>query len=162
VKVVEKSFPSFIKDQLLLHHLLLVEDNPADQRLACEVWEESSSRIKLHIVGDGSEASDFLYRKAKYHSAPVPDLIILDLNLPKKHGSELLEEIKNDPMLKRIPVVILTTSNSRVDIANSYDLHANCYLMKPLDYDAYLDILRSIESFWLNFTQLPPKKISSG
>ena len=136
--------------------ILLVEDNPGDARLAKEALNESKIKNRLHFVGDGEEATDFLFRKGKYEDAPRPDLILLDLNLPKKDGRELLSEIKNDPHLKRIPVVILTTSKAEEDIIKTYNLHANCYITKPLDLDQFIKVVRSIEEFWLTIVKLPP------
>jgi CheY-like chemotaxis protein len=135
--------------------ILLVEDNPGDARLAKEALAESKIKNNLHFVGDGEEASDFLFRKGKFENAPRPDLILLDLNLPKKDGRELLAEIKNDPHLKRIPVVILTTSKAEEDIIKTYNLHANCYITKPLDLDQFMKVVRSIEEFWLTIVRLP-------
>jgi CheY-like chemotaxis protein len=135
--------------------ILLVEDNPGDARLAKEALAESKIKNNLHFVGDGEEASDFLFRKGKFENAPRPDLILLDLNLPKKDVRELLAEIKNDPHLKRIPVVILTTSKAEEDIIKTYNLHANCYITKPLDLDQFMKVVRSIEEFWLTIVRLP-------
>jgi CheY-like chemotaxis protein len=135
--------------------ILLVEDNPGDARLAKEALAESKIKNNLHFVGDGEEASDFLFRKGKFENAPRPDLILLDLNLPKKDGRELLAEIKNDPHLKRIPVVILTTSKAEEDIIKTYNLHANCYITKPLDLDQFMKVVKSIEEFWLTIVRLP-------
>jgi two-component system, chemotaxis family, response regulator Rcp1 len=137
--------------------ILLVEDNRGDARLAQEALKDSKIKNNLHIVGDGEEASDFLFRKGKYANVPHPDLILLDLNLPKKDGRELLAEIKNDPNLKRIPVVILTTSKAEEDIIKTYDLHANCYITKPLDLDQFMKVIKSIEEFWLTIVVLPHK-----
>jgi len=136
--------------------ILLVEDNLGDARLAVEALKDSKIKNTLHVVLDGEEASDFLFRKGKYSNAPHPDLILLDLNLPKKDGRELLVEIKNDPALKRIPVVILTTSKAEEDIIKSYNLHANCYITKPLDLDQFMKVIKSIEEFWLSIVVLPP------
>ncbi|MDR3666107.1 MAG: response regulator [Ignavibacteriaceae bacterium] len=140
--------------------ILLVEDNPGDARLAVEALKESKIQNNLHVVTDGEEASDFLFKKGKYAKAKVPDLILLDLNLPKKDGRELLAEIKNDPALKRIPVVILTTSKAEEDILKTYNLHANCYITKPLDLDQFMKVIKSIEEFWLTIVVLPPNKIN--
>ncbi len=136
--------------------ILLVEDNPGDARLAIEALKDTKIKNQLHVVSDGEEASDFLYHKGKYHDAPRPDLILLDLNLPKKDGRELLAEIKNDPSLKRIPVVILTTSKAEEDIIKTYNLNANCYITKPLDLDQFMKVVHSIEEFWLTIVTLPP------
>jgi two-component system, chemotaxis family, response regulator Rcp1 len=138
--------------------ILLVEDNLGDARLAQEALKDSKIKNKLHIVTDGEEASDFLSKKGKYSNAPRPDLILLDLNLPKKDGRELLAEIKNDPDLKRIPVVILTISKAEEDIIKTYNLHANCYITKPIDLDQFMKVIKSIEEFWLTIVVLPPAK----
>ena len=138
--------------------ILLVEDNLGDARLAVEALKDSKIQNTLHVVVDGDEASDFLFRKGKYSNASHPDLILLDLNLPKKDGRELLAEIKNDPVLKRIPVVILTTSKAEEDIVKTYNLHANCYITKPLDLEQFMKVIKSIEEFWLTIVVLPPNK----
>lgn len=135
--------------------ILLVEDSPSDAVLIEETLSESKFLNELHIVRDGVEATDFLYRRGKYPDAPRPDVILLDLNLPKKNGQELLAEIKVDENLMTIPVVILTTSSAEVDILRSYQLHANCYLVKPIDLDQFIDVVKSIEQFWLAFVELP-------
>ena len=135
--------------------ILLVEDNPGDARLAKEALKESKVKIQLHIVYDGMEATDFLFKRNKYKDAPRPDLIILDLNLPKKDGREVLAEIKEDENLKRIPVVILTISKAEEDILKTYNLHANCYITKPLDFDKFIEVVKSIEDFWLSVGKLP-------
>jgi CheY-like chemotaxis protein len=135
--------------------ILLIEDNPGDVELAREGLRECKIRNNLHAVGDGVEASAFLHRKGAYASRPRPDLIILDLNLPKRDGRDLLKEIKEDEELKRIPVVILTTSAAEEDILRSYSLHANCYVTKPLGLDQFLQVVRSIETFWFTIVQLP-------
>jgi len=135
--------------------ILLVEDNPGDARLAKEALTDSKIKNKLHFASDGEEAADFLFRRGKFEDAPRPDLILLDLNLPKKDGRELLAEIKNDPHLKRIPVVILTTSKAEEDIIKTYNLHANCYITKPLDLDQFMKVVRTIEEFWLTIVRLP-------
>jgi len=136
--------------------ILLVEDNVGDARLAKEALKESKLKNDLHIVGDGIDAMDFLHGKGKFLNAPRPDLILLDLNLPKKDGREVLAEIKNDIDLKRIPVVILTISKAEEDILKTYNLHANCYITKPLDLDQFMKVVRSIEDFWLTIVKLPP------
>lgn len=137
--------------------ILLVEDNPGDVRLTIEALKEAKVMNKLATVSDGVEALAYLKRQAKYAHASRPDLILLDLNLPKKDGREVLGEIKKDPALKRIPVVILTTSKAEADILKSYDLHANCYITKPVDLDQFIKVVRSIEDFWLSIVRLPPK-----
>jgi len=138
--------------------ILLVEDNPGDSRLAKEALKESKLKNNLYIAEDGVEALNFLYRTGKYSKMPRPDLIILDLNLPKKDGREVLAEIKNDDNLKRIPVVILTISKAEEDILKTYNLHANCYVTKPLDLDQFMKVVRSIEDFWLTIVKLPNGK----
>jgi CheY-like chemotaxis protein len=135
--------------------ILLVEDNIGDARLAKEALKESKIKNDLQIVGDGIDAMDFLHRKGKFTNAPRPDLILLDLNLPRKDGREVLAEIKNDPELKRIPVVILTISKAEEDILKTYNLHANCYITKPLDLDQFMKVVKSIEDFWLTIVKLP-------
>lgn len=136
--------------------ILLVEDNPGDIRLTQEALKESKMRNRLNIVYDGVEAMDFLRRKAPYENAPRPDIILLDLNLPRKDGRAVLEEIKADTDLRRIPVVILTTSDDEHDILRSYDLHANCYITKPLDLNQFAAIVKTIENFWFQIVKLPP------
>ena len=135
--------------------ILLVEDNPGDIDLAREALEGSKVINTLHVVDDGEKAMQFLRRQAPYENAVIPDVILLDLNLPKKSGREVLEEIKNDPGLRSIPVVILTTSRSEEDVLRSYDLHANCYITKPIDLDQFIGVVRSIEDFWLSIVTLP-------
>ena len=135
--------------------ILLVEDNAGDSRLALEALKESKLRNNLHIVTDGMEAMDFLYKKGKYEQVPRPDLILLDLNLPKKDGREVLAEIKSDPDLKRIPVVILTISKAEEDVLKTYNLHANCFITKPLDLNQFVTVVKSIEDFWLTIVKLP-------
>jgi CheY-like chemotaxis protein len=138
--------------------ILLVEDNPGDARLAKEALKESKLRNTLHHVEDGVEAIEFLNKRGKYTNKPTPDLIILDLNLPKKDGREVLLEIKDDYNLKRIPVVILTISKAEEDILRTYNLHANCYVTKPLDLDQFMRVVQSIEDFWLTIVKLPNGK----
>ena len=137
--------------------ILLVEDNPADVRLTQEALKDAKVHHELHVVMDGVAAVDFLHRQGDYSDAPRPDLILLDLNLPKKDGREVLEEIKMDESLKRIPVVVMTTSQAEEDIVKSYDLHANCYVNKPVDLDQFSKIVRNIEDFWLTIVKLSPK-----
>ncbi len=135
--------------------ILLVEDNPGDVRLTEEAFKEVKLGNHLNVVGDGVEALAFLRQKGKYGNVPHPDLILLDLNLPKKHGREVLAEIKADEALKRIPVVILTSSAAEEDIVKSYDLHANCYVTKPVDLDQFMKVVKSIEEFWFSIVRLP-------
>lgn len=138
--------------------ILLIEDNSGDARLAQEAFKEGKVKNQLHIVNDGVAATDFLYKRNDYKDAPSPDLIILDLNLPKKNGREVLAEIKADDNLKRIPVVILTISKAEEDILKTYNLHANCYIIKPLDFDKFIKVVKSIEDFWLTVVKLPNQK----
>ena len=135
--------------------ILLVEDNPADVRLTQEAFRDGKIRNSLCVVKDGVEAMDFLLRRGKYADAVRPDLILLDLNLPRKDGREVLGEIKADPSLMRIPVVVLTTSKAEMDIVKTYDLHANCYVVKPVDFDQFIHVIHSIENFWLSAVTLP-------
>lgn len=136
--------------------ILLVEDNPGDVRLAREVFKEAKVANELHTVGDGVEALKFLRKEGSYGGMPRPDIILLDLNLPKKSGHEVLSEIKADEELKRIPVVILTVSKDEEDIVKSYNLHANCFITKPVDLNQFLGVVKSIEDFWLTIVKLPP------
>ena len=136
--------------------ILLVEDNPGDVRLTEEAFKESKVLNKLHVTRDGVEAMEFLRQKGKYAKAPRPDLILLDLNLPKKDGREVLAEIKTDKDLKRIPVVILTISQAEEDIINTYNLHANCYTTKSVDLEQFIKVVKSIEDFWFTTVTLPP------
>jgi CheY-like chemotaxis protein len=135
--------------------VLLVEDNPADVRLTQEALKEGKVRNRLHSVPDGVEALAFLHREGKYADAVRPDLILLDLNLPRKSGREVLGEIKTDPGLRHIPVVVLTSSQAEKDIAQAYDLHANCYVTKPVDLDRFIEVVKSIEGFWFSIVKLP-------
>lgn len=137
--------------------ILLVEDSPGDVRLTQEAFKEGKLRNNLHVAADGAEAIAFLRQKGKYADASRPDLVLLDLNLPKKTGLEVLAEIKSDEELKKIPVVILTISKSEEDILKSYDKHANCFITKPIDIDQFLKVVKSVESFWLTIVKLPPK-----
>lgn len=136
--------------------ILLVEDNPGDIRLTVEALKESKLKNELHIVRDGEEAMDFLLRRGVYAQAPCPDVILLDLNLPRKDGREVLKEIKENPELRRIPVAVVTISEAEEDIIKSYDLHANCYIKKPIGIDQFVKVVRSIEDFWLTIVTLPP------
>ena len=137
--------------------ILMVEDNPGDVRLTVEALKEAKVRNNLHTVEDGVEALAFLRREGRYAEVPRPDLVLLDLNLPKMNGREVLAEIKEDPDLRRIPVVILTISQAEQDIVKSYNLHANCYITKPVDLDQFLEVVKSIENFWLTIVKLPPR-----
>ena len=136
-------------------NILLVEDNPGDVRLTKEAFKEAKVNNNLHIVSDGVEAMDFLRHKGKYIGAPRPDIILLDLNMPRKNGREVLAEIKVDPDLMRIPVLVLTISQAEEDILKSYNLHANCYIQKPVDINKFIDVVKSIEGFWLTIVKLP-------
>ena len=136
-------------------NLLLIEDNPGDVRLTQEAFKEGKLDYRLDVVMDGVEAIHFLRKKVPYQEAATPDLILLDLNLPKKDGREVLAEIKEDPDLRRIPVIVLTTSNAERDILKTYDLHVNCYINKPVDFDRFFDIIQIIEDFWLTTAILP-------
>ncbi len=140
--------------------ILLVEDNPGDADLAREALENSKVRNNLHVVGDGEAAMAFLRRHGKYAAAPRPDLVLLDLNLPKKDGREVLAEVKADDVLKRIPVVILTTSKAEEDILKTYNLHANCYITKPIDLNQFIKVVQSIEEFWFTIVKLPSKAVT--
>jgi two-component system, chemotaxis family, response regulator Rcp1 len=135
--------------------ILLVEDSPGDARLTFEALREAKVRNEVVLVTDGEQAMDFLYRQGRFADAPKPDLILLDLNLPKKDGRAVLAEIKGHEDLRRIPVVILTTSQAEKDVLASYDLHANCYISKPVSLDEFMDVVRRIESFWLTIVCLP-------
>jgi len=137
--------------------ILLVEDNPADVRLAAEALKEERVQTNLTVVPDGVEALAFLRKEGRYSGAARPDLVLLDLNLPKKDGREVLKEIKGDAALKTIPVVILTVSNAEEDIQRSYDLHANCYLNKPVDLEQFMKVVGALHDFWLTIVKLPPK-----
>ena len=137
--------------------ILLVEDNPGDIRLTVEAFKEGKCCNNLHVVKDGEAVMHFLRKQNMYADVPRPDLILLDLNLPKRDGRSVLQEIKADPELKRIPVVILTTSKAEEDILRTYDLHANCYITKPVDIEEFITITRSIENFWLSIVKLPDR-----
>ena len=136
--------------------ILLVEDNPGDVRLTQEALKEGKVRNRLSVAGNGEQALAFLRRQGQFASAPRPDVILLDLNLPRRDGREVLAEIKADPDLMRIPVVILTTSQAEQDILETYNLHANCYIAKPVDLDRFIEVVKAIEDFWLTIVKLPP------
>ena len=138
-------------------NILLVEDSPGDVRLIQEALKESKVLNEIYLVEDGLEAMSFLRREDKYPSVPRPDLILLDLNMPKKDGREVLAEIKADDELKRIPVVILTISLDEEDVFKTYNLHANCYITKPIGFDQFMKVVKSIEDFWLTIVKLPIK-----
>lgn len=137
--------------------ILLVEDNPGDARLAQEALKEGRMASRLKIVVDGVEAMAYLRREGAYSDAPRPNLVLLDLNLPRKDGRQVLAEMKADAELRRIPVVVLTTSQAEQDILRSYDLHANCYITKPVDLDRFIAVVRSIEEYWCSVVTLPPR-----
>lgn len=136
--------------------ILLVEDSAGDARLAREALRECRIRNVIHLVGDGTDAMEFLRRQGPWANAPRPDMILLDLNLPRMGGREVLAAIKSDPELKRIPVVILTISKHEEDVRSAYDLHANCYITKPLDLGQFMNVVRTIEDFWFTIVRLPP------
>lgn len=138
--------------------ILLVEDNPVDVLVTKRALVKGKMYTHLSVVEDGEEAMDFLHRKGKYAEAPRPDLILLDLNLPKKNGREVLAEIKQDPDLLCIPVVVLTTSEAEKDVLLSYSLHANCFITKPVDLEQFTAVLSSVEGFWFAVAKLPPDK----
>ena len=140
--------------------ILLVEDNPGDVRLTREAFKDAKVHVNLHVATDGAEAMSFLGRQGDYAHVPRPDLILLDLNLPKKDGREVLGEIKTNPALMSIPVVILTTSASDADILRSYKLHANCFVTKPVGLSGFLEVIKSIDSFWLSVVKLPREELS--
>ena len=140
--------------------VLLVEDNAGDVRLMQEAFHDAKMHLDLHVAGDRVEAMEFLLRQGEFSGSPRPDLILLDLNLPRKDGREVLAEIKSHPALKAIPVVVLTTSASDADIERSYLLHANCYISKPVELEGFLTVVQSIDDFWLTVVRLPPKALA--
>jgi two-component system response regulator len=135
--------------------ILLVEDDPGDELITREAFEHNKLKNRLHVAHDGEEGLNYLYRRGQYQDAPRPDLILLDLNLPKYDGRQLLEKIKSDPDLSRIPVVVLTTSSAEEDILRSYELHANAYVTKPVDLDQFISAVRQIDEFFLQVVRLP-------
>jgi CheY-like chemotaxis protein len=135
--------------------VLLVEDSAAEARLAREALRETRFPVELHVASDGVQAMDFLRRQGQYRDAPTPHLVLLDLNLPRKDGREVLQDIKSDPVLRRIPVVVLTTSQAESDIIRAYELYANCYIQKPLELDGFIEIVKSIHRYWLQMAELP-------
>jgi CheY-like chemotaxis protein len=148
--MVTKSLPKHIE-------ILLIEDSPADILLTREAFEESRILNTLHVAEDGVQAMDFLRKLGAYASVPRPDLILLDLNLPRKNGREVLAEIKADPDLKKIPIVVLTTSSAEEDVLKAYDLNANCYVVKPVGFDNFMQAMQSIRHFWFSVVTLPPE-----
>ena len=137
--------------------ILMVEDNDGDIFLTTEALKAAKVANQVHVVHDGVEALEFLRRQGKYAAAPCPDLILLDLNLPRKDGREVLQEIKADPELHKVPIVVLTSSNAETDVCKSYDLHANCYIVKPVDFAALVEVVRSIDQFWMSVVTLPTR-----
>jgi two-component system response regulator len=148
--MITKTLPKHIE-------ILLVEDSPADILLTREAFEQNKIVNAIHITEDGVQAMDFLYQRGTFASAPRPDLILLDLNLPRKNGREVLAEIKADPDLKKIPIVVLTTSSAEEDILKAYDLNANCYVVKPVGFDNFMKAMQSIRHFWFSVVTLPPE-----
>ena len=140
-----------------LVEILLVEDNPGDVRLTQEVFKEAKILNHLNVVGDGVDAMAFLRREGGFADVVRPDIVLLDLNLPRKSGRDVLEEIKGDPALRNIPIVVLTTSRAEQDVLNAYEHHANCYITKPVGLEQFIDIVRSISQFWLSIVELPAK-----
>lgn len=136
-------------------HILLVEDNPGDVRLTREALRGARVANDLQVVGDGEAAIDYLRRRGRYVDAPRPDIVLLDLNLPRLDGREVLMDIKSDPDLAKIPIIILTSSSAERDIQSSYELHANCYISKPVDFTEFIEAVRSLEGFWLRIVRLP-------
>jgi chemotaxis family two-component system response regulator Rcp1 len=142
--------------------ILLVEDNPGDVELTQQALLESKVRNRLHVVTDGEQALAFLRNQGRFSQVPRPDLILLDLNLPRRNGREVLQEIKQDEILKAIPVVVLTTSRAEEDVLRTYKLHANCYVTKPVDLEKFFQVIRSIEQFWFTVVKLPPVRNNEG
>lgn len=145
-------------DNIKLAEILLVEDNDGDVELTREAFEEVKFRYNLHVAQDGDIALDFLFKRNGYEDAVTPDIILLDLNLPKTDGKEVLEFIKADPLLKRIPVIMLTSSKAHKDIIETYDLHANCYIVKPVDAEKFIEVIGKIKDFWIDIVCLPEEK----
>lgn len=137
--------------------ILLAEDNPGDAKLTRKALENGDIRNNLHVASDGVEAMQFLRQEGGYADAPRPDLLLLDLNMPKKDGRQVMEDMEADPSLRRIPVVVLTSSDAEEDIVRSYELNANAYLTKPVDFDGFVDIVNRLEDFWFEVVKMPPK-----
>jgi len=152
-----KPFEVQVQGTAPLVDVLLVEDNPGDARLVQEALAENNLELNLHIVRDGMQALAFVNQEGEYADAPTPDLVLLDFNLPMRDGREVLANIKNDPVLKRLPVVILSSSEAEQDILQSYDLHANCYIQKPLDFEQFTTVIKSVGNFWFNIVKLPKR-----
>lgn len=144
----------FLKNNKEKPRILLVEDNPGDIRLTQEALKESQMEIHLDVVSDGEQALDFLMKRNKYADAILPHIILLDLNLPKKNGIEVLKEVKTNDSLKRIPIIVLTTSDADHDISKAYSLHANCYILKPVDFDDFAKVIKLVETYWFSTVQL--------
>ena len=144
----------FLKNNKEKPRILLVEDNPGDIRLTQEALKESKIEIHLDVVTDGEQAIDFLFKRNKFADSIRPHIVLLDLNLPKKNGIEVLKEIKSNDSLKKIPVIVLTTSDADHDISKAYSLHANCYILKPVDFDDFARVIKLVETFWFNTVQL--------
>jgi CheY-like chemotaxis protein len=143
-------------EKLTVIDVLLVEDDPGDVLLIREAFAHNKVHNTLHVASDGEQALSFLYRRGEYAESPRPDLILLDLNLPRKDGREVLAEVKDDPQLRTIPVVVLTTSEAEEDILRSYDLHANAYVTKPVDFDRFIEVVKQIDDFFVTVVKLPP------
>ncbi len=141
-----------------IFEILIIEDNPADARIAKEAFKESNIKYNINVVSDGIQAIDYLRKTEEFYNAVTPDLILLDLNLPKKDGREVLAEVKSDVNLKTIPIIVLTTSQSEQDITNSYSLHANSYISKPVDLESFLVIIKAIEEYWFKLAKLPTRE----
>lgn len=144
-----------MKPNARLAEILLVEDNEGDIELTREAFDEAKFRNNLHITEDGDQALDYLYKRNGYENAVTPDIVLLDLNLPGTDGREVLETIKSDPMLKRIPVIVMTSSKAEKDIIESYDLHANCYIVKPVNAAKFIQVVQNVENFWVDIVCLP-------
>ncbi len=137
--------------------ILLVEDNPGDVRLTKEALRGAKVANELHVVGDGEEAIEFMRQRGRHRDAPQPDIVLLDLNLPRIDGVEVLADIKSDPELAKIPIIVLTSSSAEADIQRAYELHANCFISKPVDFTEFIDAVRSLEGFWLKIVRLPTR-----